>query len=69
MPFIPVIEFLELCKYLGEHPVVQAEMVEVKRAPMMPPPPTKQPATGVEIEHETSSPRNVAELVAMLSGQ
>lgn len=68
MPFIPVIEFLELCKYLGEHPVVQAEMVAVKRTPKMPPP-TKQPATGVEIEHETSSPRNVAELVALLAGQ
>lgn len=67
MPFISIVEFIELCKYLREHPVIQAEMVEVKRHPG-PPPSASPPDSGVETTRETNSPANVTELMTVLSG-
>lgn len=68
---LSVIQFIEICKWLKLNPVPQAEMVEVKRDASNQPPPMSQPPDRgrVETNHETTSPTNVAELAAMLSGK
>jgi len=66
---LSVIQFVQMAAYLKDHPVTQAEMVEVKRGPGAMPPPTDSPSPkGVETTHETKEAKTVAELASILDG-